>query len=289
MTFSMTGFARVETSGRWGRMSWELRSVNHRYLDLQFRLPDEFRVLEPELRQQLAGAVARGKVECSLKQVSEAVTDTAPLQLDEARLAAIRDALERVRAACPGTAAMDPLAVLQFPGVLKPPPNHADDRLKEARAGFTELLAVFNQARASEGGRLRDYLLVRATTIVETAAQVRQRCPDVRTAWLERMRQRALELKVELDPVRVEQELVLTLQRLDVDEELSRLASHVDEVRKALTGREPVGRRLDFLMQELNREANTLSSKSQDAEMTRLAVDMKVMIEQMREQVQNLE
>jgi uncharacterized protein (TIGR00255 family) len=288
MIRSMTGYARAEVQGPWGRLSWELRSVNHRYLDLQLKLPEDFRALENDLRAQAGAHLARGKVECNLRHVREAST-AATLEIDEHRLEQVRLAIDRVASTLTGTALPDPLRVLAYPGVVREESQNPAPLLAAARSLFEQALREFADNRGREGQRLAQFLVERCSTLQQLALQVRERHAAVRGQWLERLRSRARDLGVELDPGRLEQELVLALQRLDVEEELSRLVSHLIEVRDALKRDEAVGRRLDFLMQELNREANTLSSKSQDAEMTRQAVEMKVLIEQMREQVQNIE
>lgn len=288
MMRSMTGYARAEAQGPWGRLSWELRGVNHRYLDLQFKLPDEFRGLENEFRTLALNHLARGKVECGLRLTRDNTTNAA-LEIDDERLAQVSAALDRITQALTATALPDPLRVLSYPGVTRETPQDPAPLMQAARKLFKQALDEFADTKSREGERLAQFIAERCDAIETLATQVRERYAVVRTQWLDKLRQKARDLQVELDPARVEQELVLALQRLDVEEELSRLASHLVEVRAALSRQEPIGRRLDFLMQELNREANTLSSKSQDAEMTRCAVDMKVAIEQMREQVQNIE
>lgn len=289
MIRSMTGYARVEQQDPERRLSWELRSVNHRYLELQFKLPEEFRPLENELRQLATQLIGRGKVEANLRYSREAAL-TETLQIDSARLAAVLAAIERVSGQLRTSTAPDPIHVLAWPGVIRS--DAAQDTivpLAEAMLLFQTALDDFTATRTREGERTKTYLLERLAAMAEVVAKVRVRAPLVRDAWLERLRTKIADLGVEVDPARLAQEAAMAAQRLDVDEELSRLESHLTEVRDTLSRDEAVGRRLDFLMQELNREANTLSSKSQDAEMTRLAVEMKVMIEQMREQVQNIE
>lgn len=289
MIRSMTGYARVEQQDPERRLSWELRSVNHRYLELQFKLPEEFRPLENELRQLATQRIGRGKVEANLRYSREAAL-TETLQIDSARLAAVLAAVERVSGQLRTSTAPDPIQVLAWPGVIRS--DATQDTivpLAEAMLLFQTALDDFTATRTREGERTKTYLLERLAAMTEVVAKVRVRAPLVRDAWLERLRTKIADLGVEVDPARLAQEAAMAAQRLDVDEELSRLESHFTEVRDTLSRDEAVGRRLDFLMQELNREANTLSSKSQDAEMTRLAVEMKVMIEQMREQVQNIE
>ncbi|MEK6806537.1 MAG: YicC/YloC family endoribonuclease [Pseudomonadota bacterium] len=287
MIRSMTGFARAESDAQAMRLSWEIRSVNHRYLDTQFKLPEEFRALEPEWRAQAAACISRGKVECALR-VTRDEAAIAPIQVDAARLRSLKDALDVV-ARTFGAAAPDPIRALSFPGVLMQSSSDLTPQLEAARTLFVRALEEFNRAREREGARAAEHLKERALLLQQLAAQVRARYPQVRTQWIEKLRARCADLGVEVEPQRLAQEVAIASQRLDVDEELSRLASHLVEVRSALSGREPAGRRLDFLMQELNRETNTIASKSQDAEMTKCAVDMKVAIEQMREQVQNIE
>ena len=289
MIRSMTGYARAEQQGPAGRLSWELRSVNHRYLELTFKLPEEFRSMENELRQLATQRVARGKVEAGLRYSRESGAADG-LQIDSERLAVVLAAVERVSSQLRTSTAPDPIKVLAWPGVIRT--EAAQDNaapLADAMLLFQTALEDFTATRSREGERTRTYLLERLDAMAAIVERVRVRAPQVRDAWLERLRAKLLDLGVEADPARLAQEAAMAAQRLDVDEELSRLDSHFTEVRDTLARDEAIGRRLDFLMQELNREANTLSSKSQDAEMTRLAVEMKVMIEQMREQVQNIE
>ncbi len=285
---SMTGYARVERQEAWGRLSWELRSVNHRYFDFAIRAPEDFRSLEGSLRQRAAKKISRGKIEAGLKFSAEG-SSAAKLSPDIERIAALREATRLASGAWGAMAEADPLRLLAFPGVLKEEAADMEPVLTAARELFDQAVDQFNQARASEGARLGDFLLERCDLMESLVGDVRARYKLVRDAGIERLRERAAELKVEMDPGRMEQEMVIALQKLDVEEEMSRLLSHLSEVRAALERGESVGRRLDFLMQELNREANTLSSKSQDADLTRYSVEMKVAIEQMREQVQNVE
>jgi len=288
MIHSMTGYARAEATFPWGRLAWELRSVNHRYFDVQFKLPEEFRVLESELRQMAGSKIARGKVECGLRYTREAA-GAEPIELDVERVAQLKVALDTLAAELGATSVPDPVRVLTYPGVVREGQADFTPLLAEARKLFNEALRDFAAARAREGERLQQYIVERCDAIERLVAEVRARHPQVREQWLARLQARCAELGVEIEPQRLAQELALMAQRLDVDEEMSRLLSHLQEVKSSLARGESVGRRLDFLMQELNREANTLSSKSQDAEMTRCAVEMKVAIEQIREQVQNIE
>jgi uncharacterized protein (TIGR00255 family) len=283
----MTGFARREVSGPWGTLVCEIRSVNHRFLEAGFRLPDELRQTESELRQRLAKEVKRGKVDCSMSYRRLQGADSA-LEVDA-------QALERLTARVRDVAKLLPdhtvnvLDILRWPGILRDDTNVGDDLLVTARTLFDETVEDLVGARAREGLRLRELLEQRCAALETLVAQVRRRLPEIQARIRAKANERLAELQVNIDRDRLEQELALMLQRLDVDEELDRLSGHIVEIRRIINGNEAAGRRLDFLMQELNREANTLSSKSQDLETTRSAVDMKVIIEQMREQVQNVE
>ncbi|HET9389703.1 MAG TPA: YicC/YloC family endoribonuclease [Steroidobacteraceae bacterium] len=284
---SMTGFARREASGPWGTLVCELRSVNHRFLEASFRLPDELRATEPELRQRLAREVKRGKVDCSMsaRRVQAA---SASLEVDAQALERLMTRVREIARVLPEHT-VNVLDILRWPGVLRDESGEGDELLVAARALFDGTLEDLVAARAREGVRLRELLDQRCTNLEGLVSHVRARLPDVHARVRARLNERLAELQANVDHDRLEQELALLLQRLDVDEELDRLSGHVVEIRRVIHGCEPAGRRLDFLMQELNREANTLSSKSQDLETTRSAVDMKVIIEQMREQVQNVE
>ncbi|MGB0954932.1 MAG: YicC/YloC family endoribonuclease [Panacagrimonas sp.] len=288
MIRSMTGYARLEGDCSVGRVVWEMRAVNHRYLDVSLRLPEDFRRMEPDLRQLVSKQIGRGKIECSLRYRYDGA-QSSELAVDTHRVQQLQQAMDQVAHIWGPMGPSDPLRLLSFAGVIREPEDDLSPLLATARELFNGLLKAFDDSRLGEGARMHDFLVERCDNIEALVAQVRPRYQAAREQWVERLRQRALEMKVELDPQRFEQELAIAAQRLDVEEELSRLASHLVEVRQVLKRDKSVGRRLDFLMQELNREANTLSSKSQDAEMTRLAVEMKVQIEQMREQVQNIE
>jgi uncharacterized protein (TIGR00255 family) len=289
MIASMTGFARRETAGAWGTLVCELRSVNHRFLEAGFRLPDELRAAEGELRARLTRKLRRGKVDCTMNYRRPAGSGGA-LEIDGVALERLLAAAELVRRALRSEpSAIDALEVLRWPGVLREDGAGGEQLLAAAYAVFDATLEELAGARAREGARLRELLEQRCGQLETLVAAVRARLPEVQTRIRARLDERLKEFGVSVDRERLEQELALLLQRLDVDEEIERLSGHITEVRRVIDGNEPAGRRLDFLMQELNREANTLSSKSQDLETTRTAVDMKVVIEQMREQVQNAE
>ena len=289
MINSMTGFARRDVSGPWGELSCELRSVNHRFLEASFRLPEELRAIEPALRILLAQHLKRGKVDCSLHWRAPAGAASA-LDIDADALQRLLVAVRAVnKSAGLSTDRVNPLDLLRWPGVVR-----------ETRTDATELQTATQQlleattrdladARAREGARLGELLLQRCAVLDQLTAQARVRLPEIAARVRSRLQERVAELGASVDPQRLEQELVMLLQRLDVAEELDRLDGHLQEIRRVIAAPEAAGRRLDFLMQELNREANTLASKSQDLDSTRIAVDMKVNIEQLREQVQNIE
>src|SRR5580692_265119 len=288
MIASMTGFARREISGDWGALVCELRSVNHRFLESGFRLPDELRAAEGELRQRLAREIKRGKVDCSISYRRVQGAETA-LEVDAAALERLLASVRDISRSLPGNPTVNVLDVLRWPGVLRDETDSGDELLKATHTLFGNTIEELIAARAREGQRLRELLEQRCNGLEALVAHVRTRLPEVQARVRTRLDDRLAELKANVDQERLEQELAILLQRLDVEEELDRLAGHIVEIRRVIDGSEPAGRRLDFLMQELNREANTLSSKSQDLETTRSAVDMKVIIEQMREQVQNVE
>ena len=283
---SMTAFASAERPTEAGRLSCELRAVNHRFLEIGFRLPEELRALEPQLRERIAARIARGKVDVVMRLSGGQGGDG--LQLNTAyveRLSAIAQDLD---AALPSLR-VDLATLLQMPGVLQARDIDAEAFQKEALAVMEAALDDFVAAREREGGKLAEAIGERVEGIAKIADEVRTLVPLIRTGQRAKLEARMQEVAGQLDAGRLEQELVLWLQKLDVDEELDRLASHVVEARRVLKQREPVGRRLDFLLQEFNREANTLGSKSVDARTSNAAVELKVLIDQIREQVQNIE
>lgn len=288
MIASMTGFARREATAPWGTLVCELRSVNHRFLESGFRLPDELRAAEPELRQCLMRELKRGKVDCTLSLRAAQGAQSA-LELNTEALERLLTRVRELALAFPAEHTVNLLDVLRWPGVVRDSGSASDELQGAAKALVAVTLTDLVAARNREGERLRELIEQRCGSLAALVAQVRTRLPEVQQRMRTRLNERLAELAVQIDQERLEQELALLVQRLDVDEELDRLCGHIDEIRRATAGTEPAGRRLDFLMQELNREANTLSSKSQDLETTRAAVEMKVIIEQMREQVQNVE
>ncbi len=285
---SMTAFARRDASTPWGQLVWELRSVNHRYLEIAPRLPEELRGLEPQVRQFLVEKLARGKVDCILRFQSKE-TAAAPLELDSAVIERLAEAAERVRDIASGASPLRAIDVLRWPGALKAVELDVDalghTALELLGATVDELVAT----RAREGERLAELISQRLDAASEIVTALASVTAEMREQLRSRLRDRLAELKQEVEPMRFEQEIALLAQKADVQEELDRLQAHLVEVRSVLGTTGPIGRRMDFLMQELNREANTLSAKSSDLRATNSAIDLKVLIEQMREQVQNIE
>ena len=289
MIRSMTGFARHERPGPWGTLICEIRAVNHRYLELSLRLPEELRSIENEARQLLGAALRRGKVDAAVYLKGSAAT-TPALELNKPLVEQLMKRASEVGSMVGGIPGpTSPLDLLRWPGVIREAERDASPIAAEALAMLGETATDLNEARAREGARLQELLAVRCDGLLTLVAAVRERLPEVGARIRSKVEERVAQLATQVDPERLEQEIALLAYKMDVDEELDRLGSHVTEIRRVLDADEPAGRRLDFLMQELNREANTLSSKSQDTETTRAAVDMKVLIEQMREQVQNVE
>jgi uncharacterized protein (TIGR00255 family) len=287
MIASMTGFARRELAGPFGTLVCEIRSVNHRFLDASLRLPDSCRALEGELRAALSRELKRGKVDCTLHQ--RAAPGGERFEIDQQALERL---LARVRALVeqlPERSQVDVVELLRFPGVLREESLDSETLFQAARTLFGETLTELAQARLREGERLAALISQRCATLSVMVQSMRARLPEAQLRIRLRFQERLRELAAQIDQDRVEQEILLMLQRLDVAEELDRLSGHILETERTLAASDPAGRRLDFLLQEFNREANTLSSKSQDLETTRAAVEMKVLIEQMREQVQNIE
>jgi uncharacterized protein (TIGR00255 family) len=288
MIYSMTGFARREKSLDEGTLIWEIRSVNHRFLEIMVRLPEEMRGLDPLVRRTVGSQIKRGKVDCTLRLEPAANRDT-PLRVNERLVNQLIDAAAQVEQMLHETMPLRTMDVLSWPGVLESPSDELSDLQQMAGELLKEALTELKVGRGEEGKNLARLIGERCTSMHALVARARERMPLVLEGIRGRLRERLAEVNAELDPARLEQELALLAQRLDVDEEMDRLANHITEVENTLRRKEPVGRRLDFLMQELNREANTLGSKSSDLELTRIAVEMKVAIEQMREQIQNCE
>ena len=288
MIRSMTSFARCEAQGDWGSLQLELRSVNHRYLELNLRLPEELRVLEPKIREQVNQRLGRGKVDCNIRFQPPADLP-GELTVNEELVKKLAHASREVDALLYNPAPINSLEVMQWPGVLEAPSLDEGQLRSAALELLGQAIEEMLADRGREGEKMKEIILKRCDAADEVVKAVRTRLPEVLEGVRTRLRERLDELKAELDENRVEQELVITAQKLDVDEEMDRLETHITEVRNVLESDKPVGRRLDFLMQELNREANTLGSKSADTETTKASVELKVLIEQMREQVQNIE
>ncbi|MFL2546502.1 MAG: YicC/YloC family endoribonuclease [Candidatus Rariloculaceae bacterium] len=288
MANSMTGFATEETVVEPHRLVWEVRSVNHRFLDISLRLPDEMRAFEPRCREMIGAALGRGKVDCTLR-VSSVEQEPGAAALQQSVLESLRELERETQQKFSDARQLSVSEILRWPGVLKDALPELTALSEPLASGFARALAALSEARQREGHRLSEMLLERCDAIEKIVADLSPRLPEAQQRYREKLLARLERLDVEADPTRLEQELALLAQRLDVSEELDRLGSHVSEVRDVLGRNEPIGRRLDFLMQELNREANTLSSKSQDEVLTKAGVELKVLVEQMREQVQNLE
>ena len=288
MLRSMTAFARIESQHDLGGIQWEIRSVNHRYLDVGVRLPEDLRRIEPKVRERIGARLKRGKVDCTLRVLPDPAT-SGGLSLDRDLATRVAQAAHAVGELLPQPAPVSPLDLLRWPGVVQAP---APDPERIERIVLDELdraLSDLTGMREREGARVEAMIRERLDALAVGVRHVRERLPAIVRGFGERMRARLHELDTALDEGRIEQELALVAQRMDVAEELDRIEAHVEEVRAALDRPEPVGRRLDFLMQELNREANTLGSKSAAVTTSRASVDLKVVIEQMREQIQNVE
>lgn len=285
MTHSMTAFARRESIG----ISWEIRSVNHRYLDHTFKIPEQFRSLEIALRDLLKQQVSRGKIDCLLHLTSAADLDTS-LQINDAQVHRLRNALDEIEQVIGNTAPLNALDILRFPGILDPTPSIDNDALlADAKTLFAAAIDDLIAMRAREGRVLAQIINDKLGDLKQLTAAVRLEAPQISARQKNRLLERLAELQLEVDPSRLDQELIYLAQKSDIVEELDRLDSHVEEIRSTIAEPGPKGRRLDFLMQELNREANTLSSKAVAANTSIQAVEIKVVIEQMREQIQNIE
>lgn len=288
MVYSMTAFSRCELNSEQGNLSWEMRSVNHRYLEISLRLPESLRELEGPLRERLRKTLARGKVECTLR-FHPVADDSRGLTLNQPLIAQLIDATRQLSNQLDNPGPVNPLEVLAWPGVMESAEHDQPALLKQARDLFDQALAELRAQRAREGAELKSMLEARLTAIIDRVAVLREMMPEMLAAHRQKLVDRFAEASLDLDNTRVEQELVLLAQKIDVAEELDRLDTHVNETRRVLSGNAAMGRRLDFLMQEFNREANTLGSKAIDSRSTQAAVDLKVYIEQMRKQVQNIE
>lgn len=286
MIASMTAFGRMERSMDWGNAIWEIRTVNHRYLEMIVRLPEEVRMLEPLVRERIAKHLKRGKVDCTLRfEQGDNTGDDLPVNPELARK--VIDAA--VSLPLDNKAPINPMDILRWPGVIGRGSVDMDTVSENLLAQLDNTLAIIVETREREGEKIRTMLLERCDHALDRVTGIRKLLPDIVNGIRERYLSRAQEHQLELDSERLEQEMLLLSQKMDVAEELDRLETHINEVKRVLNQDEPVGRRLDFLMQEMNREANTLGSKSASIDTTNTSVELKVLIEQMREQIQNVE
>lgn len=286
----MTAFARVQGDNELGSYVWELRSVNHRYFEAQFKLPDKLKVLEPILREKMRGAIARGKIECSL--YFKANESEQSFIVNEEKITALLSAAKQLEILDEKKSNIVPLTsyeILQWPGVLQSVELNIEAVTDSLLESFNDALLKLAEARASEGKRMADVICERLDQVDDLTHQVKLNMPKILAEHQQRLEERLAQLKADVDQDRLAQEVVMLAQKVDVAEELDRLLAHTAEVRDTLAKNEPCGRRLDFLMQELNREANTLGSKSIATDSSQGAINLKVLIEQMREQVQNIE
>lgn len=287
MTHSMTAFSRQEAEYPWGSLAWEIRSVNHRYLESQLRLPDSCKILEITLREKLRKELYRGKIECTLYFTPENKTNK--LSINKAYAEEIIQATNSLQEILHNQQPINPLEILKWPGILQDAKLDTTKITSAAEQLFKQALEQLIDGRQREGKKLAELIEQRLKSIKQIVAQTRTKMPEILQQQRENLQQRLAELQAELDHSRIEQEITLLAQKADVAEELDRLDTHVQEVKYILKQKGAIGRKLDFLMQELNREANTLSSKSIVTETTHNAVELKVLIEQMREQIQNIE
>jgi uncharacterized protein (TIGR00255 family) len=287
MTLSMTAFARTDLQTELGSYSWEIRTVNSRYLELHFRLPDSMRSIEPQLRDQIRQTLSRGKVECSLKFIPNKLQQNLVINAD--LVAQINDAADQVHGIIGPGNALSSLDILKWPGVINQGSTNYQQAGEEGLKGFKNTLTPLIEMRKREGSALKIFIEQRIIDVQKQISALTKLLPAILKAQRTDLKAKLGELRIKVDPDRFEQEMVILLQKADVDEELDRLSAHLVEITHALKQTEPVGRRLDFMMQELNREANTLSSKSISHMTTQIAVELKVLIEQMREQIQNIE
>jgi len=288
MIYSMTAYARKEVKGDWGSAVWEIRSVNQRYLETYFRLPEQFRSLEPVLRERFRKRLARGKVECHLRYEANPAAQN-ELKINEVLAHQVIKAASQVMHMTGELTRINPFQVMQWPGVMETPEQDMDAVNKTLLEAFDDAVKEFIDARGREGENMKALIEQRLDAIGEEVVKVRARMPEILQWQRERLFAKFEEAKVELDPTRVEQELILLAQKSDVAEELDRLDSHIKEAHNVLDKGGSCGRKLDFMMQEFNRESNTLASKSISTDITASGVELKVLIEQMREQIQNIE
>ena len=288
MARSMTAFARQELVKDWGTLTLELRSVNHRYLDVSIRMPEDFRSHESKIREKITARLARGKVDVGLR-FSRTESSSGEIAIDKELVQQIANASREIDHILYNPEAVSSLDILRWPGVIKAPELDSNELTTALFGLVDDTLKDMLEGREREGEKLAELISQRCQSISEVIVNVKKRLPEIMQIWREKLLTRIQDASVDVDENRLEQELVIIAQKTDVDEELDRLTTHIAEVERVLKDKKPIGRRLDFLMQELNREANTLGSKSIDTETTKASVDLKVLIEQMREQIQNIE
>ncbi len=288
MTKSMTAFARIQQNLEAGDLIWELRSVNHRFLELHLKMPEDFRANETKFREIIQKRLKRGKVECYLR-FNQSAQQSEAIVINEVQAKSLLSACQEINNLLHQPSEVDPMEVLQWPGIVQQSMLDMKPVLAASEKGLEEALDDLIANREREGERMRDLILQRCDSIQQIVNQTRENMPEIQARYQKKLRARLDDLNIEVNSDRLEQELVHLAQKMDVDEELDRLDSHLKEMSDVLNRNEAVGRRLDFLMQELNREANTLGSKSADISSTNASVELKVLIEQMREQIQNIE
>ncbi|MBD3767781.1 MAG: YicC family protein [Gammaproteobacteria bacterium] len=284
---SMTAFARASKTLPNGGLVWEIKSVNHRFLEVFVRMPEEVRHVEMMVRERLREKLSRGKVEATLKLQLLPNADSA--LLDKDRLGQVANLLVQIQQSVPGTAPIDPMSILAWPGVVQNSSGDGDELEQAIVAACDEAIDALNAARDREGAALAEIMRQRAEAALKLVENLQRMAPEIIRRHIDSLRVRVRDLAGELDEGRWSQEVVLLAQRSDVTEEIDRLSTHLKEIFTILTKHEPIGRRLDFLMQELNREANTLGAKACTMDITQVSLALKVLIEQMREQIQNLE
>lgn len=288
MTASMTAFSRNHMSTSWGQLSWEIRSVNHRYLDISLRLPEPLRMIEEAVREKINLQLARGKVECCLRfQIDRNQPGT--MSINNGLVDRLTEMSNEIEKRIHESTSIGVTDILSWPGVITEDGIDYESLANDAVSLLDDTLKDLLSNRQREGERLAEMVTTRLTAIGEQVNTVRSILPDIMETFRTRLESRLSELKESMDPGRLEQEVIIFANKSDVAEELDRLDSHITETRHALSSDKPVGRRLDFLMQEMNREANTLGSKSSDIRVTNVSIELKVLIEQMREQIQNIE
>lgn len=287
MIASMTAFARCVVATDTGSYTWEIRSVNHRYAEVFLRMPEEFRSLESPLRSTLLERVKRGKIDCNLRV--ESTAEIGELTINDALARSLSDALSAVNAITGKQTEVNPMDILKWPGVIESHQLDNEQSAADVHNAFEQAVAQLIDSRRREGTKLGDMVAERCDGIAVQIAELRRRVPEIIESIHARHTQRLSDYAQDLDKARIEQECALLMQKLDIAEELDRLEAHLDEVRRVLKKGSPAGRRLDFLMQELNREANTIGSKSAHIDSSTASIELKVLIEQMREQIQNIE